>query len=359
METQIMQMRVSPGDLSTIIHQVTYSGETFGVYSGMTQTLSGGPGGTSLLTGLTVPILLVENTIDIGYYSVFDGAILQKEVVNNFIFSSTTVNPYIWNVFNSSDIEFNNFLQLSAYSLDWGDGSPVQSINIFTPNSLVHTYPTTPSEYTITLSQNNPWGNTTVSKVIQTPFVNVPNFNPQGTAYFTPNVGSWTATPVSYNYIFTGDSENVVTAQTSNNYVSVPFLVTGLTSSRITELAHYGTTRYELLVPTQREGVDYGIITEINLLYTAYTIQDVSYVDYPNGVTIYSLYSSGLSADWMVAEPLVKEELLLGISAQAEIQSDVFIERGKNSAFERVQRIGEVDNLGDLVKYGYRFFNVT
>ena len=60
----------------------------------------------------------------------------------------------------------------------------------------------------------------------------------------------------------------------------------------------------------------------------------------------------------MVAEPLVKEELLLGISAQAEIQSDIFIERGKNSAFERVQRIGEVDNLGDLVKYGYRFFNV-
>jgi hypothetical protein len=60
----------------------------------------------------------------------------------------------------------------------------------------------------------------------------------------------------------------------------------------------------------------------------------------------------------MVAEPLVKDELLLGVSAQAEIQSNVFIERGKNSAYERVQRIGEVDNLGDLIKYGYRFFNV-
>ena len=61
----------------------------------------------------------------------------------------------------------------------------------------------------------------------------------------------------------------------------------------------------------------------------------------------------------MVQDPLVKDELLLGIISQAEVQSNVFIERGKNSAYERVQRIGEVDNLGDLINYGYRFFNVT
>jgi hypothetical protein len=56
---------------------------------------------------------------------------------------------------------------------------------------------------------------------------------------------------------------------------------------------------------------------------------------------------------------LVKDELLLGVIAQAEVQSNIFIERGKNSAYERIQRIGEVDNLGDLTKYGYYFFNVT
>jgi hypothetical protein len=358
METQIMKVRISPGDLSTIIHQVTYSGDTFGVYSGMSQTLSGGPNGESLLTELTIPILLVENTVDIGYYSVFDGAILQKNVVNNFLFSSTTVNPYQWFVYNTSDIEFNAFLQLSSYSIDWGDGSPIQQITNYAPNGISHVYPSTQNEYTITMFQNNPWGNTQVSKVIQTPFVDVPNFNPQGTAYFTPNVGAWTATPISYNYIFTGDSNNVVSAQTSDNYTVVPFTITGLTTSRITELASYGSPKYQLLVPVQRDGVDYGIITDINLAFTAYTIQDVNYIDYPNGVTIYSVQSSGLISAWMVAEPLVKDELLLGVAGQAEIQSNVFIERGKNSAYERVQRIGEVDNLGDLIKYGYRFFNV-
>jgi hypothetical protein len=43
---------------------------------------------------------------------------------------------------------------------------------------------------------------------------------------------------------------------------------------------------------------------------------------------------------------------------QGQIQTNVFVERGKNSAFERVQRLGEVDNLGDLENYGYGFFNV-
>ena len=358
METQVMRIRVSPEVLKTIIHDVQYSGETFGVYSSMTQTLTGGTNHTSLLTGLTVPILLIQNTVDLGYYSVFDGAISQQNVVTNFLFSSTTANPYTWNVYNTADIEFNSFLQLSSYTVDWGDGSPLEPITNYTPNSISHVYASKPKEYTITLNQNNPWGNTKVQKKIQTPFVEVPIFNPQGTAYFTPNVGQWTATPISYNYIFTGDSNNVVEDQVSSAYVTVPFTVSGYTSSRIQELELYGTPKYKLLVPVTKNNENFGIITEINLTYTAYTIQNVDYYDYANGDTIYFIQSSGLTADWMVAEPLVKDELLLGIISQAEVQSNVFIERGKNSAYERVQRIGEVDNLGDLINYGYHFFNV-
>jgi len=150
----------------------------------------------------------------------------------------------------------------------------------------------------------------------------------------------------------------VVEGQVSSAYVQVPFTVSGYTSSRIKELEFYGTPKYKLLVPVTKNNENFGIITEINLTYTAYTIQNVDYYDYANGDTIYFIQSSGLTADWMVAEPLVKDELLLGIISQAEVQSNVFIERGKNSAYERVQRIGEVDNLGDLINYGYHFFNV-
>jgi len=297
--------------------------------------------------------------VDLGYYSTFDGAISQQNVVTNFIFSSTTTNPYYWNVYNTADIEFNSFLELSQYTVDWGDGSPIEPITSYTPNSISHVYASKPKEYTITLTQNNPWGNTLVQKKIQTPYVNVPNFNPQGTAYFTPNTGSWSATPISYDYIFTGDSVNLVEDQVSSAYVTVPFTVSGYTDSRINDLSQYGTKKFQLLVPVQKNNEDYGIITEINLVYTAYTIQNVDYYDYANGDTIYFIQSSGLTENWMVQDPLVKDELLLGIISQAEVQSNVFIERGKNSAYERIQRIGEVDNLGDLINYGYYFFNVT
>jgi autotransporter-associated beta strand protein len=80
---------------------------------------------------------------------------------------------------------------------------------------------------------------------------------------------------------------------------------------------------------------------------------------YSGGTTVYVLQSYGLTSDWLVAEPITKEESLLNIVYQPEVQSDIYIERGKNSATERAERLGEVDNLGDLVNYGYGFFKVV
>jgi hypothetical protein len=57
----------------TSVTPTTLTGFT-GVYSGMSQILSGGTNGQSLLTGLTVPILLTEVATDItkrSYYEFF------------------------------------------------------------------------------------------------------------------------------------------------------------------------------------------------------------------------------------------------------------------------------------------------
>jgi hypothetical protein len=42
-----------------------------------------------------------------------------------------------------------------------------------------------------------------------------------------------------------------------------------------------------------------------------------------------------------------------------EINSNVYIERGKFSAYEPLQRLGEVDNIGDLVRYGYGYYKIN
>lgn len=349
---------ISPETIKGDIFKVDYNGTEVGVYSGMTQILTAGPNNSSLLTGLTIPILIRQTAVDVGYYSPFDGAVLQKNVVANFIFSSTTSHPYTYNIYNTSD-QFQKFLDLSYYTVDWGDNSPVQIISAYTPNSLSHTYPTSNSDYTITLKQTNPWGITIVSKTIKTPFENVKILNPNGTAYFIPAGGSWSGTPISYDYIFSGDAINEVSAQTSNNFVTVPYTISGVTKSKITDLALYGTPKYQVGVPVIKNGQIWGAITDMNLDFTAYTINGVDYYDYNNGPTLFFEQSSGFTDQNLTAVPITKDEVLLKVIDQPQIQTDIFVERGKNSAYERVQRLGEVDNLGDLINYGYGFFNVV
>jgi hypothetical protein len=342
------------GDLST----VTYSGVSVGVYSAMTQVVSSGTDGSSTLTGLTIPILIRQTAVDVGYYSPFDGVVLQKDVVANFIFSSTTSNPYVYNVYNTSS-EFQKFLDLSAYKVDWGDNSPKQTITSYTPDSLSHTYATADAQYTIVLEQTNPWGVTKVAKTITTPYENVVINNPNGEAFFIPAGGNWLNTPVSYNYIFSGDAVNEISAQTSNNYVTVPFTISGLTKSRITELALYGTPKYQVGVPVIKNGQIWGAISDMNLIFTAYTVQEVNYYDYNDGTTIFFEQSSGFTENNLSQRPITKEEVLLRVIDQPQIQTNVFVERGKISVYERIQRLGEVDNLGDMINYGYGFFHIV
>jgi len=351
------KITVSPENVARDLSIVDYNGTPVGVYSAMTKVVSSGPNGASLLTDLSVPLLFRQTAVDAGYYSPFDGAVLQKDVVANFLFSSTTSSPYVYNVYNTSD-QFQKFLNLSSYKVDWGDGTPKQVITGYTPNSISHTYTTATKEYTITMEQTNPWGVTKVSKTIKTPFTNPTIYNPKGEAFFAPSSGNWIGTPVSYDYIFSGDAVNVVSAQTSNNYVTIPFTVSGLTKSRVNELAQYGSPKFQVGVPVISNGQIWGAISNMNPTFTAYTITGVDYYDYSDGTTIFFQQSSGLTENNLQASPITKDEVLLKVVDQAQVQTTVFVERGKNSAYERVMRMGEVDNLGDMINYGYGFFNV-
>lgn len=358
---------VSPENIKGDFFNTKYYDQDVGYYLPMPNVLKGNTGNTSLLTGLTVNILLRQNTIDIGYYSPFDGAVIQKDVVSNFIFSSTTEDPYRFYVYNTSS-EFQKFLSLSNYTIDWGDGTPERLINNLSPNYLSHVYPPEPKTYIIKLTQTTPWGINLVEKKITTPYVDVEITNPKGTAFFIPKGGNWSATPVSYDYIFSGDSINEVEPQESKNYITVPFQVSGTTKSRITELKLYGNWSgvpplfnhsYCEGTPVIKDGKVWGVITDASIgTFTAYTIQDVNYIDYQNGRTIFYQNSDGLSEDNLTAVPITKEEVLMNVVDQPQIQSNVYVERGKVSAYEVIQRMGEVDNLGDMINYGYGFFKV-
>lgn len=337
---------------------------TTGVYTGMTYLLSGGISGSSLLTCLTIPILFTETAVDFGYYTPFDGAAIQKETITNFLYSATTVNPYLVEFYNTSDEEFKKFLSLCTFILDWGDGV-VQNLTSSSP--VTHTYPpNTTAQYEIKLTCNSPWGISNVTKPINIPYTNVTIPNSGGTAYFTAVGCTWTGTPVSYDYIFTGDSNTLIDDYDSSTFTSVPFLITGYTQSTINDLSQYGPKfnlfggKFKLNVPVTGTSGSYGIVygPDPTNTYTAYTVNDILYWDINDGTTIYFISSYGIDKDEYVLSALTKNEALLNVIDEPQIQSELFIERGKISGLEALQRLGEVDNLGDISKYGYGYFKV-
>ena len=358
MESERINIIISPEVLSGDIFNITYDGITFGSYSGLSQVLSGGTNGDSLLTGLTIPVLFTQSYNDLGYYSTFDGLLNQQDVITNFVISGSPATPYKVKLYNSAGYTYNSFLELSQYKVDWGDGLESQYLSV-NESSLDHTYSQTPQTYTIKMVQNNPWGFTEIKKTFSLPFTGVTIDNQLGNITFTQQGGQWSGIPISYNYIFTGDSENNIQSQISSNYTTVPFVVSGYTNSRLPLLRRWGPNPYTVGFVLQPISGVMGYITEINSTYTAYTLNEINYVDFNNGKTLFLVNSSGLTANDIVVSAITKDEILLDFVMDPEIQSDVYVERGKYSAVEGLQRLGEVDNLGDLIRYGYGYFKIN
>lgn len=349
---------ISPESLKYDIVPEKYDNFNFGIYSGLTQILKGGPNNTSLLTGLTVPILLKQDARDVGYYSVFDGKIGQVSNSINFIFSSNTETPYNCDFFVSTDNRKNYFQNLK-YFVDWGDGSNPQEIS--SKEIITHQYVQNGqlTNYNISLTGYNSLGNFIVTKSVNIPQTGVTYQNPYGTVEFFNFNGSWANTPQYLNYVPTGDSVNILSAQTGSTFVDVPFLISGYTTSQLNSLKSYGSEKFPQNKPVINltKGLT-GQVISFNSQYSSYTINDVVYLDMNDGKTVYTVYSYGLNIDTLSASAITKNEVLINAIDQPEIQVSGIIERGRNTGLERFLRIGEVDSVGDVTNYGYKFFNV-
>jgi hypothetical protein len=167
-----------------------------------------------------------------------------------------------------------------------------------------------------------------------------------------------------YDYIFSGDSNCDLDIYDSS---SNPIIVSGYTTSNVNGLQVYGNKanlydgKFKKGVPVTGTSGNIGTYwgPDASNTYTAYTINDIDYYDYVDGTTIFVVESSGITSDTIVCLGLTKNEVLLNVIDEPEIQSDVFIDRGKVSAYERVQRLNEIDNIGELMTYGYKFYNIV
>ena len=329
--------------------------ETVYVYSSMTEIVSADNGNSIL--NITVPIFLSENTVDVGYYSVFDGMVVQQDTMMNFLFQASVAAPYTYSFYNTSDKQFKRYLKFADYKIDWGDGTPTETVNSTAPTPYVHTY-SSDGVFEISMSGLSPWGYNVIKKKVYTPYTDIVASDPNGEAFFVPAGGNWSATPISYNYITQYDA----VCETENpccEFIPIPFLITGYSTSSLSEVELYGPTKFRIDQKITGASGTVAVFkgAAADKSFTAYTINDIEYRDYPNGKTIFSVYSSGCT-DSLVCSATTKDEVLMNVISEPEVLSNVFIERGKNTALEQIQRLGEVATFGDLRNYGYKYFTI-
>ena len=83
-------------------------------------------------------IFLDQDMNDMGYYSIFDGNIMQKDTLSNFVVTAnTTTDPYLVSLTNVTEFQSFKYLESVEYTVNWGDGTPTTSpLIIHTPLGL-------------------------------------------------------------------------------------------------------------------------------------------------------------------------------------------------------------------------------
>jgi hypothetical protein len=101
------------------------------------------------------------------------------------------------------------------------------------------------------------------------------------------------------------------------------------------------------------------ILNETNTGYYEYilylnTENPVKYIDLPEGFTIFTYMRSHIET-----EPTGNIVAYDGIIDEPKIISEVFIDRGINSAFEKIKKLKNVKSLEELNKLGLNYYKIN
>jgi hypothetical protein len=283
------------------------------------------------LTGTSLQFLvyLDQSIQDMGFYSTTDGDMVQEKDLCNFTYQ---VSGLSLSVFHSTNPLKSAALREASFLIAWGDGT-TETILVEQPKT--HQY-ARPGNYTVVLSVESPWTDNIKKQIKVGAGASVDN--PLGT--LTLQV-PYSQAVVAQDYLL--DAAALEPPQ--------DWVVSGFTLSQLSALVPYGGGL--------REGVDAGGNGVLSMTdgYTAYTINGLIYMDYPGGLTYYEVAPQDYTPE-VVPQLLIKQEALLGITADVQVYSEVQVERGKVSVFEHNLRLSELSSVGEATLYGNGFFTV-
>jgi hypothetical protein len=276
----------------------------------------------------------LETHVDeMGVMVGFDGNLEQVEQICNFSYTQTGNTVQVYNTVDTTKVSEIHFID---FTVDWGDGTT--SILSTTGITASKTYAST-GETTISISINTPWSQFETKKKVQVPS-NTTVSNPLGTfSGFT--IPYTNITGQTQNYLNDLDYSGLNTGYTTFTYAAIG-------KSKISELKLYGTNTYS--------GVTTGVTNGVS--YSAYTIDNLYYQDFADGITTITGTTSGFTKEEVINKVITRNEHFLGFIDEPVIYSDIFVERGKQGVMEKTLRLSEIDNTGELSIYGNGYFNI-
>lgn len=191
---------------------------------------------------------------------------------------------------------------------------------------------------------------------------------------------------VPTNMPISANSITRVVEKNANAYFSTTHpVVTGETESRVEDVRSYdNAAKYVLSFNTDSQvytaytgSVVRGVnrVTSLGNPVTYVfgadeTDKNIGTIDQANGLvfknfngistyTSFSYNSEGWNGYNVSLSALTKEEYLLGIISAPEVESDVFIDRGIVTVYDKHLKMSEITNIEQLIRYGKGYFNVT
>jgi hypothetical protein len=284
---------------------------------------------------LQIPVFLDASADEYGVMVDFDGDIEQMEQLCNFTYTATGNVITVCNTANTNKI---NKVVHATFTVNFGDGSPSQSLNIW--GCINHTYAHS-GAYNVSITMNAPWTVQTTSKKITLPLFTGIASNPLGTLTFTV---PYSVATHNQNYINDFDYATGHTGTT---------IVLGLGTSRIGELKLYGSANSYTGITTGSTVIDGTTYT-----YSGYTLDGLFYRDLSDGSTYISGNTANYPAEFIIDGMLSRNEHFLGFVDDPVIYSDIFVERGKQGVSEYNLRLSEIGSTADLEIYENGFFKV-
>jgi hypothetical protein len=355
-------------------------------------------------------IMLTQDYNNVGLYTPTDGQIGQLDMVCNFVVKTIRTKRYV-TLKDGVDLERYKFIKGLTYTVNWGDiywiyneddsdaddpyalgdewiigeGLPEidkkykdgdkyydlntdkayhwhpETIEIFSVDGQSHvfTYPVSSEEiitngdYEIKMTMSTPWGNHQQIKNVMIP--------PVDSRDITFDMTMTTPEEIGY------DTEML--AYVNNTGV----IICRNAVSRLNEVTRYGNNVSGATISdVEGMGGVNGISQSTGNVITYY-IDRIKYMDdTQTGETTISLYPDNFTSgdvvdgveyinEMLFVEdgPVVHQEVFNGVTGDIDIQSDIFINRGKQAPFEFYYKLGEISNMKELEQNGNKFFTIN